>query len=129
MNFQKLEGYKKADVQACWCYGLGQIWKVSLLHLSENATFLLTEDLDDRNRKVMRVARTEYHSRDEIEAEMRWIEAWLKGYGTVHSLEERDLLEIPTFIMARRIQLLAWLMSHEDSDPVKALYRDLQEKQ
>ncbi|MCI8516753.1 MAG: phosphotransferase [Hungatella sp.] len=51
-----------------------------------------------------------------------WIDAWVKGYGTVLTLSEEDLREIPTFLMARRIQLLAWLTSHEDSDPVRELY-------
>ena len=30
---------------------------------------------------------------------------------------------IPTFVMARRIQLMAWITSHDDSDPVKVYYR------
>lgn len=52
----------------------------------------------------------------------QWIEAWLKGYQTMLPLEKRDLAEIPAFILARRIQLLAWIFSHDDSDPVKSLY-------
>jgi Ser/Thr protein kinase RdoA (MazF antagonist) len=311
MNFQRLESYKKAAAQACRYYGHRALRNVSLLCLSENATFLLAEDSRDKFRAVMRVARVGYHSRAEIEAELRWLEhlgksdavravypvsnirgnlltqveeerqvyvcvvfqyleghtlnprqdlsaaadfrqtgrtaallhrdamdwkesgtllrphwnyenmvgthglfgnwrecreldfrgydtidlacrrirqrlenygknennyglihadlraanllkdgsvlhvldfddcgfgwhlydlaasvsfieddlrlgqwigAWLEGYQSVLPLEKRDLLEIPTFIMARRIQLLAWLTSHEDSDPVKGQY-------
>ena len=51
----------------------------------------------------------------------QWAKAWLKGYETVRPLRKADLAEIPTFIMARRIQLLAWVTSHEDSDPVGRL--------
>lgn len=47
-----------------------------------------------------------------------WIEAWLKGYTSVRSLTERDYGMIPTFLMARRLQLLGWVTSHSDSDPV-----------
>lgn len=52
----------------------------------------------------------------------RWVEAWLRGYQTLRPLRREDLEEIPTFIMARRIQLLAWITSHEDSDPVRNMY-------
>lgn len=52
----------------------------------------------------------------------RWMEAWLKGYETVRPLRKEDLEAIPTFVMARRIQLLAWVTSHQDSDPVESLY-------
>lgn len=72
MNFQRLESYKKAASLACRNYGQGQIWNIALLHVSENVTFLLVGD--NAVRKVMRVSRIGYHSRAEIEAEMRWLE-------------------------------------------------------
>ena len=46
---------------------------------------------------------------------------WLDGYQLVEPLSQRDIDEIDTFIMQRRLQLLAWLTSHSDSDPVKEL--------
>lgn len=52
-----------------------------------------------------------------------WIQAWLKGYTAVRKLCQEDYDMIPTFLMARRIQLLAWITSHDDSDPV-GTYRD-----
>lgn len=52
----------------------------------------------------------------------QWARAWLEGYETVRSFKKDDLEEIPTFIMARRIQLLAWVTTHRDSDPVDSLY-------
>lgn len=51
-----------------------------------------------------------------------WIQSWLEGYEKILPLTERDADEIPTFLMARRIQLLAWITSHDDSDPVKTYY-------
>lgn len=52
-----------------------------------------------------------------------WIMSWLKGYTSVRRLAPRDFNMIPTFLMARRIQLLAWIISHNDSEPVK-LYEE-----
>lgn len=52
-----------------------------------------------------------------------WIEEWLKGYERVLELEKRDYEMIPTFFMARRIQLLAWITSHDDSEPVRRYER------
>ncbi len=60
-----------------------------------------------------------------VEREARvtqWVKAWLDGYQTILPLEAADLRMVPVFIMARRIQLLAWITSHEDSDLVKELY-------
>lgn len=51
-----------------------------------------------------------------------WIRAWIEGYRTEGVLTERDIRQIPAFVMARRLQLLAWVTSHRDSDPVKELY-------
>lgn len=49
------------------------------------------------------------------------IDAWLTGYRRVEPVSGEEQREIPTFIMQRRMQLLAWLTSHADSDPVKEL--------
>lgn len=38
--------------------------------------------------------------------------AWLKGYQSVRPLAAEDLAEIDTFIMLRRMALLAWIGSH-----------------
>lgn len=45
----------------------------------------------------------------------RAVEAWLRGYGAVRPLPAEHLAMIPTFLMLRRIQLLAWYASHADS--------------
>lgn len=49
------------------------------------------------------------------------IDAWLTGYRKVEPISAEEQCEIPTFVMQRRMQLLAWITSHADSDPVKEL--------
>ncbi|MEG0216241.1 MAG: phosphotransferase, partial [Hungatella sp.] len=51
-----------------------------------------------------------------------WMEAWIVGYQRILPFRKRERDEIATFVMARRIQLLALITSHEDSDPVHNLY-------
>lgn len=38
--------------------------------------------------------------------------AWVKGYRSVHPLSDEDEAEIDTFVMLRRMALLAWIGSH-----------------
>lgn len=49
------------------------------------------------------------------------IDSWLEGYRKILPFHEKDFKEIDTFIMQRRLQLMAWLASHEESTPVKEL--------
>ncbi len=49
------------------------------------------------------------------------VNAWLKGYKKVMPFTDTDFEEIDTFILMRRMQLMAWLASHQDSEPVAAL--------
>lgn len=44
------------------------------------------------------------------------VAAWLEGYRQVADLSEADEAEIPTFIMLRRMTLLAWVGSHPTAD-------------
>ena len=57
-----------------------------------------------------------------------WIAEWLEGYTKILPLEQRDYEMIPTFLMARRIQLLAWITSHDDSEPVKVYEKGFAER-
>lgn len=50
-----------------------------------------------------------------------WIEYWLAGYATVTRLSAHDIAMIPTFIIQRRIQLLAWTGTHADTQQVRSL--------
>ncbi len=52
---------------------------VVLLNVSENATYLVEDD--SRGRAVLRVHRLGYHSREEIESELCWMQALRKDAG------------------------------------------------
>lgn len=49
------------------------------------------------------------------------IAAWVAGYRSVASLSRQEEAEIPTFLMLRRIAILAWMGSHPDTDLAQAL--------
>lgn len=49
------------------------------------------------------------------------IEAWVKGYRTVAPLPAEDEHEIPTFVMFRRLLLVAWIGSHAETDLAKSM--------
>jgi Ser/Thr protein kinase RdoA (MazF antagonist) len=42
------------------------------------------------------------------------LQAWIKGYRRVATLSSEELAEIPTFVVLRRILLMAWLASHAE---------------
>ena len=44
------------------------------------------------------------------------IAAWLDGYRRIEELSQEDEDEIPTFVLLRRIQLIAWIGSHRETD-------------
>ena len=48
-------------------------------------------------------------------------QAWVRGYRSVRPLSEEDEVEIPTFVMMRRLALLAWIGSHSEVDIAKEL--------
>lgn len=56
------------------------------------------------------------------------VESWLKGYRKIRPVSREDEAEIPTFIMLRRLLLLAWLGSHSDSDTSKEYGAQFTEK-
>ena len=49
------------------------------------------------------------------------MESWVKGYRTVHSLPAEDEAEIPTFVMLRRMLLVAWIGSHAETDLAQSM--------
>jgi len=49
------------------------------------------------------------------------IEAWKAGYRRVLTLPAADEAEIPTFIMLRRLLLVAWIGSHAETDLAKSM--------
>lgn len=49
------------------------------------------------------------------------IQAWLTGYKRVRELSKAEEAEIPTFIMLRRLLLVAWIGSHIDNDTAQSM--------
>lgn len=52
------------------------------------------------------------------------VQHWLKGYKTVTAISQADEEEIPTFIMLRRLLLVAWIGSHHYTDLAKSMGTD-----
>jgi len=48
-------------------------------------------------------------------------ESWIKGYRTIRDLPQEHIDELDTFIMLRRLVLLAWIGSHMESTEPQAL--------
>ena len=55
------------------------------------------------------------------------VNAWLDGYRTVLPFTDTDFVEIDTFILQRRIQMMAWMGSHQDSTPVQGYMKGYME--
>jgi Ser/Thr protein kinase RdoA (MazF antagonist) len=49
------------------------------------------------------------------------MEHWKAGYRSIRPLSRNDEAEIPTFIMLRRLLLVAWIGSHSETDLAKSL--------
>jgi Ser/Thr protein kinase RdoA (MazF antagonist) len=47
--------------------------------------------------------------------------AWVSGYRSVAELPVADEAEIPTFLMLRRLAIVAWIGSHADTDLAREL--------
>lgn len=52
-----------------------------------------------------------------------WLEAWLEGYTETTHLSDAELAMVPTLIMRRRLQLLAWSASHKGAPQADSLGR------
>ena len=49
------------------------------------------------------------------------IESWKTGYARVRALSREDEAEIPTFVMLRRLLLVAWIGTRRDTDLAKSM--------
>ena len=49
------------------------------------------------------------------------IAAWVHGYRKVADLPEEDEAEIPTFVMLRRLLLVAWIGSHSETELARSM--------
>ncbi|TAG09712.1 MAG: aminoglycoside phosphotransferase [Verrucomicrobia bacterium] len=50
-----------------------------------------------------------------------YIDAWLTAYQRIRRLSRAEIAAIPTFIMLRRMLLVAWVGSHSDTQHAKAM--------
>jgi Ser/Thr protein kinase RdoA (MazF antagonist) len=51
-------------------------------------------------------------------------DAWIRGYRSVRDLPAEDEAEIPTFILMRRLLLVAWIGSHSGTDLARSMGAD-----
>ncbi|HEY6793734.1 MAG TPA: phosphotransferase [Kineosporiaceae bacterium] len=49
------------------------------------------------------------------------IDAWVEGYRRVAPLGAAEVVELPTFVMLRRLLLVAWIGSHSDTDLARTM--------
>ena len=49
------------------------------------------------------------------------IDSWVGGYRGVAPLSDEDVAEIPTFLMLRRLAILAWIGSHSETELAREL--------
>jgi Ser/Thr protein kinase RdoA (MazF antagonist) len=49
------------------------------------------------------------------------IDRWVEGYRTISELSKADEEEIPTFVMLRRLMLVAWIGSHREAEMARSL--------
>ncbi len=49
------------------------------------------------------------------------IKSWVKGYRKIIDLPQEDEAEIPTFVMLRRLLLVAWIGSHSETDLAQSM--------
>ncbi len=49
------------------------------------------------------------------------MDAWVRGYRTVRPLPARDEAELPTFVLMRRLLLVAWIGSHAGTELARSM--------
>jgi Ser/Thr protein kinase RdoA (MazF antagonist) len=49
------------------------------------------------------------------------VDAWVRGYRSVAPLAAEDEAEIPTFVMLRRLLLVAWIGSHSETELAQSM--------
>jgi Ser/Thr protein kinase RdoA (MazF antagonist) len=52
------------------------------------------------------------------------VAAWLRGYRSIRELSTEDEAEIPSFLMLRRMLILAWMGTHPETQLAADLGRD-----
>lgn len=50
-----------------------------------------------------------------------WVDHWIKGYEQVAHISDSEMAMVPTLLIQRRIQLLAWAGSHAETEMAQSL--------
>ena len=112
-----LLGYDPYAAAALGPFGFSGQATVSLLSLSENATYLVDDPADGR-RAVLRVHRTGYHQPGAIESELAWLQALRRDEGlrtpaVYRAPDGRQVVDIPIGELTRQAVLFELLPGAE----------------
>ncbi len=50
-----------------------------------------------------------------------WVDNWIKGYEQVAHISDEEMAMVPTLLIQRRIQLMAWVGSHAQTEMARSL--------
>jgi Ser/Thr protein kinase RdoA (MazF antagonist) len=94
--------------------------EISLLSLSENATYLVTDTAAGRT-AVLRVHRTGYHPPGAVSSELAWLQALRKDEGLLtpgvyRSLDGQEVVDVTIGPLTRQTVLFEWLPGTEPAD-------------
>ncbi len=112
-----LRGYDPFARAALEPYGFPPDAQISLLSLSENATYLITDAVAGRT-AVLRVHRTGYHPPGAVASELAWLQALRGDEGLLtpavyRSLDGRAVVEVAIGALTRQTVLFEWLPGAE----------------
>lgn len=115
-----LRGYDPYARAALAPYGFSGQARLSLLSLSENATYRVDDPLDGRT-AVLRVHRTGYHRRGAVASELAWLQALRRDEGlrtpaVFRSVDGREVVDIEIGPVTRQTVLFEWLPGIEPPD-------------
>ena len=82
---------------ALGCYGVSKDAPVTLINVSENATYLIE---DETGRSILRVHRHDYHDSSAIESELQWLDALRESAGVrtpqvLHAIDGHRVVALP----------------------------------
>jgi Ser/Thr protein kinase RdoA (MazF antagonist) len=108
-----LRGYDPFARAALAPFGFSPGARLTLLSLSENATYLIDDPADGR-RAVLRVHRTGYHQPGAVASELAWLQALRRdeGLGTAavyRAVDGREVVDIQIGQVTRQTVLFEWL--------------------
>jgi len=94
--------------------------RVSLLSLSENATYLVSDETIGRT-AVLRVHRTGYHPPGAVASELAWLQALRRDEGLLtpgvyRSVDGREVVDVTIGPLTRQTVLFEWLPGTEPAD-------------